>query len=343
MFDIDSFGFVQKFLENGVTNGVFPACVAAIGLKDSEPLLFAAGQADIDTRFDIASMTKTLATLPLIFRAIERGDITLYDTLPRYFDNVPADKANITIFELLTHTSKIAPHLYLSEVAGTRDKVVDAILNSKLEDLRDGEPAYSCMGFILLGKILEKIYHEPLDVLSNEWVFKPLHLTRTSFNPTGGNIAPTEFDKETGRLLMGVVHDENARFQGGVSGNAGVFSTIGDVALFCRMLAMNGGGFMSHALLKRAIRNYTAGFDAHRGLGFHLAGTPENFIGDIFPTDSFGHTGFTGTCFAVDPNTGFYAALLTNRVCPTRENMKIARFRRTFHNAVYAGFEKGGR
>lgn len=92
--------------------------------------------------------------------------------------------------------------------------------------------------------------------------------------------------------------------------------------------------------MDKAIRNYTPGADVHRGLGFHLAGTECNFIGDLFPEDSFGHTGFTGTSFAIDPHTGFFAILLSNRVHPTRDNPRLMRFRRCFHNALYATFSK---
>ena len=161
-------------------------------------------------------------------------------------------------------------------------------------------------------------------------------MASTGYLPTGDNIAATEISRRTGKLIQGVVHDENARFQGGVSGNAGVFSNVPDMIRFCEMLALGGKGYLAPATLQAAIRNRTPGFDTHRGLGFHLAGVDANFMGDLFPVDSFGHTGFTGTSFAIDPHTGFYVILLTNRVHPTRENLKLMRFRRAFHNALYA-------
>lgn len=138
-----------------------------------------------------------------------------------------------------------------------------------------------------------------------------------------------------------MVHDENARFLGGVSGNAGVFSDLGDMVRFASMLACGGtyGGtpYLSPATLQTAGRNYTPGMNEHRGLGFHLPG-PGSFHGDLFPPGSIGHTGFTGTSLIVDPGSGLYVVLLSNRIHPTRENMKFIRVRRTVHNAAMAEF-----
>ncbi|GHU72357.1 serine hydrolase [Clostridia bacterium] len=340
MLNLDAFAFIQELLKQGVTDGVFPSATAAVGYRDERPMLFAAGDCDVATRFDMASVTKTIAPTPLTLRAIEDGELTLYDTVSRFFPTAPPDKADITILQLLTHTGKFTPHFFIEHDVDDPGECVASILRSTLLDIPDGTPAYSCIGFILLGKILEHVYGAPLDTLANERVFKPLDLTNTSYNPTGTNIAPTEVDQATGLAWQGIVHDENARFLRGISANAGIFSDIADTAKFCAMLACGGRGFISQPMLTKAIRNYTPGHDVHRGLGFHLAGPPLNFMGDLFPAESFGHTGFTGTCFAVDPSTGFYAALLSNRVHPTRDNEKMPRFRRVFHNRVYAAFSK---
>jgi len=196
------------------------------------------------------------------------------------------------------------------------------------------------MGYILLGKILEAVYGQTLDVLAETRVFGPLGMRRTGYRPAGGNIAPTEADERTGEALRGIVHDENARFLGGVSGNAGVFSDIGDAARFASMLAQGGEGFLSAATLRLATMNHTPGHPERRGLGFCLGGTPDSFMGDLFPAASFGHTGFTGASLAVDPTTGLFAVLLSNRVHPTRRNERIFRFRRAFHNQVYAAYRQ---
>ena len=192
------------------------------------------------------------------------------------------------------------------------------------------------MGYIVLGKVLETVYGRPLDVLAHERVFEPLGMTHTGYCPMGGNIAATEVDPGTGIAWQGIVHDENARFLRGVSANAGVFSDIHDMIRFAQMLARGGDGYLSPATLRRAIACQAEDGEVRRGLGFHLAGTPENFMGDLVPPSAFGHTGFTGTSLLVEPETGFFAVLLANRVHPTRENTRLFRFRRKMHNVLYA-------
>ncbi len=334
---MNRFDFLQAFLNEAVQNGAFPSAAAGIGKGDEIYFTGAAGQGNIDTIYDMASMSKVLSTTMVALRALEEGAITLYDTLSRFFD-APSDKKDISLFQLMTHTAGFEPFFLIEEEARGPEDVLRCLLDHPLDNIAPNTPSYSCLGYIVLGKVLETVYGRPLDELAQEKVFAPLGLTNTSYRPKGHNIAPTEVDPATGVAFKGIVHDENARFQKGISGNAGVFSTLGDCMAFCAMLSKKGGGFISAATLQKAITNYTPGFDVHRGLGFHLAGTPGNFIGDLFPSTAYGHTGFTGTSFVVDPQTGLYAVLLTNRVHPTRENGKILRLRRVFHNRVYAAF-----
>ena len=334
-------------LREGLGSGCFPGAVAACGRKDEVYALsftgkIALGSEDVNrfTRYDMASLTKVLAPTMLAFKAIEDGRLTLYDTLGEWFEGVPEDKKDITVSMLMTHTAGFVPSFRLDEAGVEPGEALKAILSSKLVSKPGEAPNYSCMGYITLGKLLEKVYGESLDVLSQQYVFKPLGMAHTGYLPEGGNIAATEVDPQTGRAWQGIVHDENARFLGGVSANAGVFSSIDDMLIFCAMLSKGGDGFVSRALMQKAIRNYTPGFDVHRGLGFHLAGTEYNYMGDLFPECSFGHTGFTGTSVAIDPTTGFYVILLSNRVHPTRESEGLFRFRRSLHNALYAEFDK---
>ena len=338
---------LDSLLETGLREGCFPGAAAACGCGDEVYAIscvgkIADGQSDVDerTRYDMASLTKVLAPTMLAFQAIESGRLTLWDTLATWFENVPEDKKEITVFRLMTHTAGFEPSFRLDQTVEKPEDALRAILDSKLICKVGEAPNYSCMGYIVLGKLLEKLYGEGLDTLARKRVFEPLSMYDTSYNPKGDNIAATEIDAATGRAWQGIVHDENARFLRGVSANAGVFSNIGDMIRFCRMLSKNGDGFVSPALMKKATANYTPGFDVHRGLGFHLAGTEYNYMGDLFPECSFGHTGFTGTSVAVDPTTGFWAVLLSNRVHPTRENLKLMPFRRRLHNALYAAFSK---
>ncbi len=334
---------LKSRMDSGIADGVFPSAVAAVG--KGETLLARAHvghlsegdkrPVNVDTRYDMASITKILAPTMLALRAIEQGELTLLDSIGRFFD-APADKRDISVEQLMTHTSGISPHFDLREEARDADDALAAILCHPLVGTPGDMPRYSCMGYIILGKMLEKVYGERLDIAAQMEVFAPLSMAHTSYRPKGDNIAATEIDPQTGLPLVGVVHDENARFLGGVSANAGVFSDITDMAKYAVMLAQMGGDFLSPVTMRAAIRNRTPVGDQHRGLGFQLGGTWGCFLGALLPQEAFGHTGFTGTSIAVDPETGFWAVLLTNRVNPSRERTGIPRFRRAFHNALYA-------
>ncbi len=340
---MEGFGFVADMLAQGMAGGVFPSAAAAVGMRDQVFFMHAAGrlslfdgdEADTGTRYDMASMTKVMAPTLLALMALEKGLLVLDDTLSVFFD-APADKANITVLQLMTHTGGFTPSFLLEEACKTPDEAVQAILRRPLEGPPGQLPRYSCMGYILLGKILEGVYGKPLTDASREMIFEPLGMTMTGYLPKGGNIAATEVSTATGKPYQGVVHDENARFLQGVSGNAGVFSNIEDCARFAAMLSSNGSPLLNPATLRLAIKDWTPGHEVHRGLGFHVSGGPGSFMGDLFPPTAFGHTGFTGTSLAIDPQSGLYAVLLTNAVHPKRGNPAIQRFRRLFHNRVYA-------
>ena len=215
------------------------------------------------------------------------------------------------------------------------------VLSHPLAQAPGGDPIYSCMGYILLGKILEQVGGAPLDQLAQAEVFTPLDMKHTGYRPAG-DIAPTERNPVTGQLLQGIVHDENARFLDGISANAGLFSDLTDMITFTKMLACNGvsdrgTAYLSPAMLRAALINRTPNSAGEfRGLGFNLAGSPRNFLGDLMGPRTYGHTGFTGTSIALDPDTGLWVVLLTNRVCPTRENTTLVRMRSLIHNAAAA-------
>ena len=339
---------LDALLEEGLRDGCYPGAVAACGCGDTVFAISHVGKisengpdVNTDTRYDMASLSKIIGPTMLALRAIEDGDLTLWDKLERFFPDCPEDKKPITIRHLMTHTAGFAPAFWLSEVAESPEDALRAILSRPLDTPVGAEVHYSCMGYITLGKVLETVYGQPLDVLARERVFKPLGMDNTCYCPENKeNIAATEVDKETGIAWQGIVHDENARFLRGVSANAGVFSNIHDMIKLAQMLALGGKGFLSRGMINKAIACQEQSADARRGLGFHLAGTPENYMGDLFPADSFGHTGFTGTSMAIDPHTGFFVILLSNRVHPTRETVKLFRFRRRMHNMLYASYTK---
>ena len=335
------FSQVDTLIRQGLAQGAYPAAALAMGIGNTTYLKQTYGNCAESTLFDMASCSKVIGPTMLAFRFLEEGRFRLYDSVELFFPDAPADKKDITILHLLTHTSGITPHFFLSEFASSPEDAARAILNYPLDSAPGSDPSYTCMGYILLGKILEQIGGAPLDVLVQAHVFDPLSLKHTTYHPTG-DVAPTERDPETGDLIRGVVHDENARFLKGISANAGIFSDIGDMERFAKMLALGGrlpgeAPFLSPAMLAAATRNRTPGSAGEfRGLGFNLAHSPKNFLGDLMSPRAYGHTGFTGTSIAIDPETGLWVVLLTNRVCPTRENVKLVRLRSLIHNAAAA-------
>lgn len=338
------FRAIDRMIEEAIENGAFPSACVAIGRGDRVYHTVCRGVTHMengvpvneDTLYDMASLTKVMGPTMVLLQAIEQGKITLEDTLKDYFENVPEDKKDITVRRLMTHTAALNPSIPLYERCKEPEDAVRVILDAPLEGEIGKAPRYSCMSYVLLAGILEKAYGKKLDVLCKEMVFDKLGMTSTGYCPEySENIAATEVDKETGKAWQGIVHDENARYLRGVSGNAGIFSTLKDCEKFAMMLAQMGKGLLGKAMMEKAIRNYTPGYDANRGLGFHLSGLEGSYFGDVFPDESFGHTGFTGTSMAVDPHTGIFVVILANRVHPTRENFGMFRVRRALHNLAY--------
>ncbi len=343
-----NFARVDEIMRQAVANQAFPAAVLLVGKREKVLFRRAYGKlgqgeqapaANEQTRFDIASLTKPLVVGMLTLRALENGKLCLWDKLDTFID-APEDKRDITIRQLLTHTAGFPGGLHLWRMTDDPARATELLLTAKLQAPPGARVRYCCAGFLLLGQLLECIYGQSLAELAMTEVFWPLKMTRTSYLPKGDNIAPTEKQPD-GTLLQGKVHDDNARFLGGVAGNAGVFSTADDLALFMQMLAAegvlpDGTRYLSAPTVRLALQNHTQGLGQARGLGFYLPAHDDGYTGDLFPPDTVGHTGFTGASFTLSPQDGHYVVLLSNRVCPSRENAQIFRVRRIIHNAVYA-------
>jgi len=332
-----------SLVEDAIAQEIFPCASFAIGNQKEVFIKKSIGYKKLypqkekiteNTLFDMASLSKLISTTMLALKSIEQGKLCLDDKLS-YFYSDCFGKENITIKNLLTHSSGISSHIPLYTLGIEKENSIETILKSQLAYQTGEKVVYSCMGFIILGDILEKLLGDSLDNLARTMIFQPLGMNSSLYNPTGADIASTEFDAVTNAHLNGVVHDENARFMGGVAGNAGVFSTLDDVIKFCTMLSKRGEGFLSQRMFSTAIKNYTKGKEENRGLGFVLTGDVHTFAGDLFSKESYGHTGFTGTSIMVDNQTGLYAVLLTNRVHFGRENDKIIRFRKQFYNSIW--------
>ena len=335
---------LKNILLKGLDQGAYPCCAAAVGKGEEILFRFSAGNRALfpqklplteDTLFDMASLSKLMGTTMACLRMLEEGKISLNDKISKYVENC-FGKEDITLFMLMTHTSGISAHMPLYLYGDGRD-AVSAILSRPLAYPTGTRTVYSCMGYILLGKLLEKTEGKPLDEIIKERVFIPLGMKDSFYNPPADRIcAATEKDVFTGEIVCGAVHDENARFLGGVSGNAGMFCTLNDTVRFAKMLSNRGAGYLSEKTFSLAVTDYTKDFEESRGLGFRLYGGKPFPGGSNMSLGSYGHTGFTGTSLFVDNKTGVYAILLTNRVHPTRENGLLYPVRREFYNTVFS-------
>lgn len=348
MRNAPSFAQAEQVILRGLREGDFTAAGLLVGQGDRVLYRRAFGRLSMEedaplcneqTRYDLASITKPLVVGMLTLRALESGKLCLWDQLGTFLD-APEDKRQITIKQILTHTAGFPTGIHLWKMAVPPDRAAEALLNAPLLFEPGARVQYCCAGYILLGLLLECLYDMPLNELATQEVFWPLKMLSTGYLPQDGNIAATEM-QDDGRCLQGVVHDENARFLGGVAGNAGVFSTMDDLALFLQMLAAegelpDGSRYLSPATLRMAMRNHTEGLGQGRGLGFYLPACDNGYTGDLFPPQTIGHTGFTGPSITLDPQSGLYVVLLTNRVCPSRDSLGIYRIRRLVHNAVAA-------
>lgn len=342
MFDFEA--YLASMLKEGKETGVFPAAAAAIGAGDRVLARAFIGEAPLPgdqpvnahTRWDMASLSKVLGPTMIALKALEAGELGLDERVGDFFPDAPADKRDITVFMLMTHTGGFHPSFRLDHMLSSPRDAAACILRYPLTETPGKRPIYSCMGYILLAKMLEKRFGKNLKELAQERVFEPLGMTETGYCPfPGPQFAATEVDPLTGKPWIGVVHDENARFLNGISGNAGVFMPLADGVRFAAMLSRMGDGFLKRETMERAVRNYTPGQDEHRGLGFQIAGSPDCFFSTGVPDTCFGHTGFTGTSLLVEPGSGFWVLLLTNRVYPTRESRALFPFRRRLHAESY--------
>ena len=262
---------------------------------------------DADTLFDMASVTKIMATTTLALIAIDRGLLSPADKVSRFFP-VPEDKNELAVYHLLTHTMGIGNKpLYKSGIS--YDRIAEHILNIPSDLPIGSDVRYSCPGFILLGKIVEKALGDRLDRLFEQLVATPLGMERSLFLPNTDmnmvNANKTEAER-------GLVNDGNCRSLGGVAGNAGLFSTLNDVTRYARMLLDMGAPLISKKTFTSAIQNRTSCMSESRGLGFLYVDERYAQTGGLFPTGSFGHCGHTGQSVFVHPESGLYVVILSD-------------------------------
>jgi beta-N-acetylhexosaminidase len=343
-------------IENAIADKAFPGATVAIGYR-GKVSYHAFGKLSydkdsptvkLDTMYDLASLTKVVVTTTLVEKLVE-GDfpspLDLDAPVERYLPEwakgpQPEWRHRVTVRNLMTHTSGLPPFKEYWRTSTGKQDTLNRIFVEPLEYEPGIKMVYSDLGIILMAEIIQRLTGKPLDELANEYIFGPLGMKDSMYNPPKKiwpSIAPTEFDaRYRHRLIQGEVHDENAYAIGGVSGHAGVFSTSPDLAAFCQMY-LNGGVYAHHRLVERAtINEFIQPQPVSRNtrtIGW-VVPTEGSSSGHYFSVHSFGHTGFTGTSIWMDPDRQIFVVLLTNRVNPTRENMKIAEVRPAFHDAI---------
>ncbi len=351
-FDATRLARARAVLERAVESGAFPGAVALVARHGRIVLHEAVGKASLrptvremtrETIFDLASVTKVVATLPAVMILLERGSLRLDDAVTRFMPEFgKAGKEEVLIRHLLTHTAGLAPFGFLYRCCGSREKILARICEYPLENPVGAVEVYSDLGLIILGEIVGRVSGQPLDVFARQEIFAPLGMADTMYRPPAElqeRIAATEDDPWRGRVLVGEVHDENAYAMGGVSGHAGLFSTARDLAIYAQMF-LNGGEYGGKRLLspltirQTTVRQNAAIPASTRGLGWLLKDPAFTSAGDLLSPEAYGHTGFTGTMLWIDPVVDLFIILLTNRVHPSRENDAILRVRPLFCNAV---------
>ena len=282
-----------------------------------------------DTIFDMASMTKVIATTTAVMQLVEQGKIVLSAPVSDYWPEFKQNgKEAVTIRELMTHYSGLPPDLPLNPAWTGYDTAMQLIVASELDAPPGTRFIYSDINFETLGEIVRRVSGQPLDVYCAEHIFKPLGMKDTGFSPSTSlrsRIAPTQYEHgNSGPVLWGVVHDPTSRFMGGVAGHAGLFSTADDVSIFAQML-LNGGTYNGARILSPlSIEKMTTPQTPPnkmilRGLGWDIGSPFASNRGELLDVGSFGHTGYTGTSTWIDPVTKTYIIVLTNRVHPNNK------------------------
>ena len=355
---MSTFASAAAILAAGVADRAFPAASVEVG-RQSGPLWrqsfgrltygIEAPSATETTIFDLASLTKVIATTTLAMRAVDDGVLTLEETLAsRLSEWRGTDRQAVTIRDLLEHASGLPAYLPFFRDHTGRAEFEPAICHVPLEYTPRTQAIYSDLGFILLGFILEDVRTrrspagvlDPSASLAAQFRRLAAYLSPDpiTFNPPRAlrpRIAPTEVEEWRGRILVGEVHDENAWALGGAAGHAGLFGTAAAVGGFARAVlhTLTGDPIVARPETLRAFIRRGSVPGSSRALGWDTM-MPTSSCGTRLSPTAIGHTGFTGTSLWIDWERDLYVVLLTNRVHPTRENNKLRALRPAFHDAV---------
>jgi uncharacterized protein YbbC (DUF1343 family)/CubicO group peptidase (beta-lactamase class C family) len=334
---------LDRAVEDAIRAGECPGAVVVVGHQGKVVYRRGFGKRSLvpksrpmteSTIFDIASLTKVVATAPAIMQLVEQGKIRLQDPVSKYWPEFKArGKDTITVGELLTHYSGLRPDLDLKPVWSGYDTAMRMILAEKPVAEPGTRFIYSDVNFEVLGELVRRVSGKALDEYCAANIFEPLGMGDTRFLPPESfreRIAPTEYNQAArGDLLWGEVHDPTARFMGGVAGHAGVFSTADNLTIFVQML-LNGGTYNGVRILgpltveKMTTPQNPPGKQVLRGLGWDIDSPYSSARGEFFPVGSYGHTGYTGTSIWVEPVSKTFVILLTSRLHPDGKGNVVA-------------------
>ncbi len=330
------FANLDAIMERAVAAGNIPGGVLLIGHNGSVVYRKAFGMRSLepvrepmtaDTIFDLASLTKCVATTTAMMQLLEQGRIRLNDPVAAYLkDFAQNGKKDITIRDLMTHYSGLRPDLDLTASWQGRDTAFRMAMEEKPEHPPGSRFVYSDINFETLGFLVEQLTGESLNDYAAKHIFSPLGMRDTRYLPPKEwlpRIAPTQYD-ENDEMLRGVVHDPTARRMGGVAGHAGLFSTADDLAKFAQALLRGSPILDPLAIEKMTTPQQPANAANLRGLGWDIDSPFASNRGDLLPVGSFGHTGFTGTSVWIDSITDTYIILLTNVVHPRGQGTAVA-------------------
>jgi uncharacterized protein YbbC (DUF1343 family) len=348
---------IDRLIDECIERGDFPGAVVQVGHREEVVYRRAAGQRMLvperrpmceNTLFDLASLTKPMATAPAILQLAEQGRLSVQDGVSRFLPAFTGDgRDEVTVHHLLTHSSGLPAYKDYLALGLAPAGIIADLCRLPLEARPGAKLIYSCLGYMLLREIVGVVSGQRLDAYCVERIFRPLGMTETLFNPPPElreRCAATE--QLPDRVLCGEVHDENARALDGVGGNAGLFATVDDVARFCRMTLnlgeLDGARVLSAPMVRRAMTNQALHPGNARGFGWDIdSGYTPVVRGDVFGPGGVGHTGFTGTSIWIDPPSETYIVILTNRCHPTRDGL-AANLRRGVANLVGAACAKPG-
>jgi serine-type D-Ala-D-Ala carboxypeptidase len=361
----DRFRVAFGILENAVAARAFPGCSVAVTFRGELVAHKAIGRFTYDPAspevttasiFDLASLTKVVATTGMAMILYERGLLDLEAPvtaiIPEFAgDDFGGDSGNdprrreVTLRMLLAHSSGLPAYEKLFLRAKTRAQLLQAAFTTGLTASPGARAEYSDVGFIVLGVVLERLADESLDAFCQREIFGPLGMTHTTFNPTPALkavIPPTDDDRTfRHRIIQGEVQDENASVLGGVAPHAGLFSTAEDLAILAHAMLNGGHPILRSSTIELFSRREPSPEGTSRALGWDTPSLPlPSQSGKYFSSGSFGHLGYTGTSLWIDPDQQLSIALLTNRTWPDCQNHAIKQVRPAFHDAVIEALGK---